>query len=203
MTLVPNLPQLQLSKRMRVTGFALAFVFAAFIAAAQTNSPGSSANEARQSGTAQINQDAAFAQQVEKIRMQCVQDRRMICGKILKIEADGLVVDSGYTNLSRYPLYRSWLIPGTAVASRATNVIEGNQSDAICIGLVFLSDLPKIKGPQPKLYDYVCLEAFPMGQYTYNSVGDIKRTVRKFSTKLPKAMEWQLQQGKKQIPQSK
>lgn len=150
-----------------------------------------------------MNQDVAFAQQVEKIRIQCIVNRRMICGKILKIEPDGLVIDSGYTNLTRYPLNRSWLVPGAAVAARATNVIEGIQPDSICIGRVFLTDLPRITGAKPKLYDYVNLEAFPMGKYTYNSVGDLQRTVRKFSTKLPKAVEWQLQQNQKQNPPPK
>jgi len=150
-----------------------------------------------------MNRDLANAQLIEQIRMECIQNRRLICGKILKIQPDGLVIDSGYTNLARAPLNRSWLVPGTVVASRATNVIEGHLADSICIGQVFLTDLPKIKGPKPKLYDYVNLEAFPMGRYSYNSVGDLQRTVRRFSTKLPKAVEWQLQQTQIQNPQAK
>jgi hypothetical protein len=203
MTLVPNSPRLQPNKRYRLVGPVLAFVFAPLLAGAQTNSPGTSTNVVRHSGADQVNQDVAYAQQVEKVRQQCIENRRMICGKILKIQPDGLVIDSGYTNLSRYPLDRSWLVPGTAVAARATNVIEGNQPDSICIGQVFLTDLPGITGSKPKLYDYVSLEAFPMGQYTYNSVGDLQRTIRRFSTKLPKVIEWQLQKTQKQNPQPK
>lgn len=202
MTLVPNLPQLQLSKRS-VVGFIVSVACVALLACAQTNSPEFSTNSAPQSGATQVNQDPAFAQQVEKIRQECILNRRMICGKILKIESNGLVIDSGYTNLARFPLSRSWLVPGTVVAARATNVIEGNQPDAICIGRVFLTDIPRTTGPKPKPYDYVSLEAFPVGQYTYNSVGELERTVRKFSTKLPKAVEWQLQQSQKQNPQKK
>jgi hypothetical protein len=178
-------------------------VFAALVAGAQTISPDTYTNAAEQSGTAQMNPDVAYAQQVEKIRQECIQNRRMISGKILKIQPDGLVIDSGYTNLARYPLNRSWLVPGTAVAARATNVIEGNQPDSICMGQVFLTDLPRITGTKPKVYDYVNLEAFPIGQYIYNSVGDFQRRVRKFSTKLPKAVEWQLRQNQKQNPQPK
>jgi hypothetical protein len=200
MTPVPNSPQ---PSKRTIVGFVLLFVFAASFAGAQTNSSGSSTNSVAQSGAIQINQNVVYAQQVEKIRLQCIQNRRMICGKILKIQPDGLVVDSGYTNLERYPLNRSWLVPGTVVAARATNVIEGIQPDSICIGQVFLTDLPRTTGPKPKLYDYVSLEAFPVGQYTYNSVGDLRRTVRKFSTKLPNAVEWQLQETQKQNPQAK
>ncbi len=121
----------------------------------------------------------------------------MIAGKIIKILPDGLVVDSGYTNLARFPLDRSWLIPGTVSATRATNVIESNYPDSICVGPVFLTDLPKHPGPKPKLFDYVSLEAFPTGQYTYESVGNLQRTVRRFSTKLPKSVEWAFEQSKK------
>ncbi|HWD93255.1 MAG TPA: hypothetical protein VG938_13000 [Verrucomicrobiae bacterium] len=141
--------------------------------------------------------DVAAARQIEKVREDCIGNRRMISGKILQIQADGLVIDSGYTNLDRYPLNRSWLAPGTAIANRATNVIEGKQPDSICMGVVFIADLPPVFGRTPKLYDYVHLEGFPAGQYTYTSVGDVHRSIRKFSAKLPKAIEWQLNAEKK------
>lgn len=198
---MPN--SLQLLSRRNHIGFVLPLVFAVSMAGAQTNSLESSTNVAVQSGATQVNPDVAFAQHVEKIRQGCILNRRMICGKILKIVPEGLVIDSGYTNLARDPLNRSWLMPGTVVAARARNVIEGSQPDSICIGQVFLTDVPGIAGPIPKLYDYVSLEAFPIGQYTYHSVGDLQRTVRKFSTKLAKAVEWQLQQSEKQNPQLK
>ena len=130
--------------------------------------------------------------------MDCIQNRRMICGKILKVLPDGLVVDSGYTNLMRAPLNRSWLIPGAAVATRATNLVEASQPDAVCIGLVFLTDLPKSPGAKPKIYDYVNIEGFPVGQYTYTSVGTIQRTVREFTHKLDKAVQWNFDQSEGQ-----
>lgn len=199
---MPKLSLLQIAGGTTV-GLVLPLVFAALLAGAQTNSRENATNVMAQSGTTSANQDVVLAQRVEKIRQECIANRRMICGKILKIQPDGLVIDSGYTNLSRYPLNRSWLVPGTVVAARATNVIEGNQPDSICIGQVFITDLPRSTGAKPKLYDYVNFEAFPTGHYTYNSVGDLQRTVRKFSTKLPKAVEWQLQQSQKQNPQPK
>src|SRR5262249_21612911 len=118
-------------------------------------------------------------------------NRRIICGKILKIMPDGIVVDSGYTNLMRAPLTQSWLIPGAASAERATNFVEKSEPDSICCGQVFLTDLPKPPpGRTPKVFDYVILEGFPMGKCTYTSVGSVQHSVRKFSTKVTNAVRW-------------
>src|SRR5437868_52252 len=43
----------------------------------------------------------------EQIRSECIAGRRHICGRVLQIVPDGLVVDSGYTNLLRPELSRS------------------------------------------------------------------------------------------------
>jgi hypothetical protein len=118
----------------------------------------------------------------------------LICGKILKVLPDGLVVDSGYTNLMREPLKSSWLIPGTVTATRAANLVESSQPDSVCIGQVFITDAPISKSAKPKVYDYVVLEGFPVGDYTYTSVGDLKRTVRKFTCKIANAVKHQFEQ---------
>lgn len=179
----------------------LSFVFAGSFASAQTNLVAlTNRLEAVSHSPAepiqtQTNQSVVLAQRVEETRAACIQNRRIICGKILKVLPDGLVVDSGYTNLMRTPLNQSWLIPGAAEATRAANLVEGNQPDSVCIGLVFLTDLPKAPGAKPKVFDYVNLEAFPMGQYTYTSVGDLRRTVRKFTTKLANAVRWSFNEG--------
>src|SRR5260370_3856798 len=144
----------------------------------------------------QTNQSRSITQRVEEIRLDCIQHRRIICGKILKILPDGLVVDSGYTNLMRPPLNLSWVVPGTVTSRRATNLVKGTPPESVCIGLVFLTGLPK--KPVPKLYDYVNLVGYPMGQYTYTSVGDLRRTVRKFSAKLANAVQWKLDDAEKQ-----
>ena len=146
------------------------------------------------------NQSPSVAERYENIRMDCIQNRRIISGKIVKVLPDGLVVDSGFAGLDRPPLNESWLIPGTVTATRATGLVEASRPDAVCIGLVFVTDLPKLRGAsvKPKLYDYVNLEGFPAGQYTYTSVGDIRRTVRKFTTKLQNAALWNLGQSEKQ-----
>ena len=163
--------------------FSLAFVFVAASLFAQTN--------VHPPSVSSTNENMAVLQHVEELRARCISNRRIICGKILKILPEGIVVDSGYTNLMRAPLNQSWLIPGTAAAERATNFVEGAAPDSICAGQVYLIDLPKPpRGMKPKLFDYVILEGFPMGKYTYTSVGSVQHTVRQFSTKVTTAIRW-------------
>ena len=145
-------------------------------------------------------------QHAEELRAMAIQNRRIICGKVLKVLPDGIVVDSGYTNLMRAPLNHSWLIPGAVVAGRATSFVEENKPDSTCFGQVFLTDLPKPPpGRKLHVFDYVIIEGFPMGQYTYASVGDVKHTVRKFSTKVANAVRWMYgqEEGKKETPPQK
>jgi hypothetical protein len=159
---------------------------AAITAMAQTNdsAPGSATDSRSLDQQARI-----YEQAMERIRADCVQGRRIICGRILKILSDGLVVDSGYTNLMRPPLDKSWLVPGTAQASRPPNLVEGNEPGCVCVGKIFLMALPKSrKTPKPKPYDYVVIQAYPAGRYTFTSVGTIQRTVRRFSASLPTAV---------------
>jgi hypothetical protein len=66
----------------------------------------------------QTNQGLSMGQRVEKARWDCVQNRRIICGKILKAPPGGLIIDSGYTNLMRPPSNRSLLVPGAPNARR-------------------------------------------------------------------------------------
>jgi hypothetical protein len=144
----------------------------------------------------QTSRGLTIAQHIENIRLECIQNRRAICGKILKVLPDGLVIDSGYTNIMRAPLNRSWLVPGSVKERPAANLVEDHQPACVCIGLVFLTDLPK--KPVPKLYDYVNLVGYPTGQYTYTSVGDLRRTVRRFSAKLANAVQWKWEEIEKQ-----
>jgi hypothetical protein len=134
-------------------------------------------------------QARTYEQATEKIRSDCVAGRRIVCGRILKILPGGLVVDSGYTNLMRAPLNKFWLIPGTAKTDRPANLIEGKEPGSVCVGLVFLTALPRGRSAgKPKPYDYVVLQAYPAGSYTYNSVGTIQRTVRQFAANLSVAV---------------
>ena len=142
----------------------------------------------------ETNLPAMRRQQAEAMRAVCIQGRRSICGKILQVLPEGLVVESGYTNLLREPLTRSWLVPGTVTASRANGLQESSQPGSICIGPVFLTDLPKSRGHKPQRYDYVIIEGYPAGQFTYTSVGTVQHTVRRFSAQLIKAVDFNLQQ---------
>jgi len=81
-------------------------------------------------------------------------------------------------------------VPGTVQATRAPNLVEGREPEAICVGPIFLVDLPKGHGPgpKPKQYDYVILLGYPAGRHTYHSVGTITKTVRQYSATLAKAV---------------
>ena len=168
------------------------FLLMAVSAFAQTNSAVSAgqatSNPPNENLQSQTNQNVISEDQIEKARTACIQNRRVICGKIVKVLPDGLVVDSGYTNLMRYPLDRSWLVPGTVTASKDSHFVEANRPDSICAGLVFLSDVPKSRKLKPKLYDYVIISGYPAGQYTYSPLGNIQRTVRRYSAVLSKAV---------------
>jgi hypothetical protein len=153
---------------------------------AQTIGPAQKA-DAPDASSAPTNQ-LAYLQAAETIRSNCIQGRRIICGRIVKVLPGGLVVDSGYTSLMRHPLDRSWLIPSTVEAEREPNLVEKNEPDCVCVGLVFLTDIPKSRRAKPKVLDYVVLSVFPTGNFTYNSVGTIQRTVRRFSNSLPIAV---------------
>ena len=150
-----------------------------------------------QSSAVPTNQVQSLQAHTEQIRADCIQGRRSICGKILKVLPDGLVVDSGYTNLMRYPLDRSWLVPGVATASRAPNLVESREPGSICVGLVFLVNTPKSRRAVPRQFDYVIIQGYPAGEYTYKSVGTIERTVRRFSASLSSAVTLRLQAGEK------
>ncbi len=138
-------------------------------------------------------QSRLWAARGEQIRSICVENRRYICGRILKILSDGLVVDSGYTSLLKPPLNHSWLVPGTAVVARDANLVESKEADSVCVGLVFVTDIPKSRRIKPKQYDYLVLHGYPAGQRTYTSVGAIQRTVRRYSAGLESAVRLNLQ----------
>jgi hypothetical protein len=132
------------------------------------------------------NSPPSTSERTEKIRAACLQERRIICGKILKVLPNGLVVDSGYADLLRPPLNKSWLIPGSVTTSRPANLVESREPESVCVGVVFLTDFPKSRGAsaKPKPYDYVSLLGYPAGLYTYTSVGTVQKTVRRFSANL-------------------
>jgi hypothetical protein len=172
---------------------AILFLLAASPARAQTNvpprtpapplaSPGFATN-------AQTNQDLSPLQLGEQVRADCLRGRRLICGRILRLVPEGLIVECGYTNLMRDPLDKSWLVPGSVQATRESNLVEGNEPDSLCAGVVLLTDLPRSRAAKPQQYDYVIIRGYPTGHHTYASVGDVKKTVRRFSASLAQAVK--------------
>jgi hypothetical protein len=153
-------------------------------AQAQTNSPSASSET-----------NTTVAVRAEQVRTECVAGRRMICGRVMKVLPEGLVVESGYTNLMRKEFEGAWVLPGTVVASREPGLVESKQPDSPCVGTVFVTDLPRPRGGgkvKVKPYDYVVLRGYPAGDFTYSSVGDIRRTVRRFSVGLETAVKLRL-----------
>jgi hypothetical protein len=122
----------------------------------------------------------------EEIRMDCIKGRRLICGRVQKVLAEGLVVDSGYTDLLRPPLTESWVVPGNAVASREPGTLELNEAGTPCIGLVFLTDIPR--RPQVKNHDYVIIMGYPAGNYLYTPAPGIEKVIRRFAGGLDTAV---------------
>jgi hypothetical protein len=161
--------------------FAPALFAVIYSAAAQMNDPATNAPS--------LTNRTQALQLSEQTRAQCIAGRRSICGKILRVFPDGILVESGYTNLARGTLTKSWLVPGSVVAGRATGLVESREPGAFCVGTVFLTDLPRGK-PHP--YDYVVIAGYPTGEFTYTSVGTIRKTVRRFSANLDKAVKTDL-----------
>jgi YVTN family beta-propeller protein len=127
-------------------------------------------------------------QRAEKIRTTCIEGRRFVCGRVLQVTPDGLVVDSGYRQLLNPPFNHKWVAPGSVQVSREANVVEAQKPDAICVGLVFLSNIPK--RPAVKNYDYVVIHGYPAGNYVYVPVPGIQKTIRRFSASLERAVEF-------------
>jgi uncharacterized repeat protein (TIGR03806 family) len=147
---------------------------------------------ARANDFSATNSPLAAFQSAEQVRAECLAGRRMICGKILRILPDGLVIESGYTDLLRPPLTDSWLVPGDVSATRPPNLVESREPGAVCIGTVLLTDLPRARGKMPKPFDYVILLGYPAGEATYTSIGTVQKTVRRFTGTLTAAVKFQI-----------
>lgn len=131
----------------------------------------------------------------EEVRAACINGRRAICGRVLRVLPDGLVVDSGYTELLKFPFNQSWLTSGGASVTRDPKALELNEPGSACLGLVFLTDIPK--RPTVKEYDYVAMQGYPVGQYLYTSVPGVTKSIRKFSAGLDTAIRLKLEAGEK------
>ena len=166
----------------RIT-IALGTVLFALTAGAQTNNPAASTN------------NAANFSRAEQVRAACVEGRRYICGRVVQVTPQGLVVDSGFISLLKPPLHTSWVVPANVSATRDPNAVEGHVPDAPCIGPVFVTDIPK--KPAASLNDYVVLHAYPAGEYIYTPVAPVQKTIRRFSAGLDTAVKLSLEAAPK------
>jgi hypothetical protein len=169
--------------KIQLVPLALILSIAWLPAVAQTNiSTLTSAN--------QTNQPSIRDRRMADVRAACVNGRRCVCGKVIKIVPEGLVVESGYTALMQPPFTGSWLIPSGALVNRDKNLIERDEPASPCIGTVLLIDFPK--RPAVNLYDYVLLQAYPAGEYLYRPVAGVEKQIRKFSGGLDTAVKLKL-----------
>ena len=177
-----------LSQWIKATLFAGALL-AAGGASAQTNYPAAS------NSTAVVQySDPAVALRAEQLRTLCIHERRCICGRVLAVETNGLVIDSGYASLLRPELKGTWHFPSTVVASRDPHLVEDQTPGSICVGQIFLTDLPRKRRAKIKInvYDYVLLDAYPAGEYTYTPAGGFSHTVRRFACGVDTAVKLRL-----------
>ena len=122
-------------RRVGLPTFAILFLCSP--ALAQTNANTNAQNEV---ATNRVSPPGPAARS-EEIRAACVEGRRYVCGRVVQIVPDGLVVDSGYPDLLKPPFNKSWVVRGTASVARDPHAVEEKRPDAICIGLVFLTGI--------------------------------------------------------------
>jgi hypothetical protein len=107
-----------------------------------------------------------------------------------------LVVDSGYSALLNPPFNQSWVVRGNVSVTKNPSLVEEKKPDAICVGLVFLSNIPK--KPSVKPYDYVVIHGYPAGEHEYAPVPGVQKTIRRFSASLERAVSANLAASEKQ-----
>jgi hypothetical protein len=160
-------------------------------------------------GTVQTNKSAApaatgaqqaadagkSAQLAEQVRTHCIEGRRYVAGRVLQVLPEGLIVDSGYSQLLSPPLNRSWLVSSTVSINRNASAVEEIKPDAVCVGVVLLSDYPK--RPAVKAYDYVVMHAYPAGEFAYTPVQGVHKNIRRFSASLARAVEFSMERESK------
>jgi len=147
------------------------------------------------SGAQQALDASQSALRAEQVRTRCIEGRRYVAGRVLQILPEGLIVDSGYSQLLSPPLNRSWLVNGTVSVKRDASAVEENKPDAVCVGVVLLSNYPK--RPAVKAYDYVVMHAYPAGDFAYQPVDNVHKTIRRFSASLARAVEFSMQRESK------
>jgi len=147
------------------------------------------------SGAQEASDAFKSAQRAEQVRTRCIEGRRYVAGRVLQVLPEGLIVDSGYSQLLSPPLNRSWLVNSTVSVTRDASAVEENKPDAVCVGLVLLSNYPK--RPAVKAYDYVVMHAYPAGAFAYSPVQGVHKNIRRFSASLDRAVEFSMERESK------
>jgi hypothetical protein len=179
-------------------GLLLALMLSAISAVAQPP-PSPAVTNAPPPGVKATN-DFSLDVRAEKIRGECIEGRRYVCGRVMQILTNGLVVESGYTELLSPPLNQSWVARQTVSLKLDPKVVETTAPDSPCVGTVFLTDIPK--RPKVERYDYVVIHGYPAGQITYSPVPGITKTVRRFSAGLETAVALNLRTAATNPPAS-
>ncbi len=126
------------------------------------------------------NQVITFAQsKYNRLKAQLVQGSRRVDGKVLQKISEGLLVQSGELSRKMQEYHED------VYGSRPGIIIEGNRPGAEALNLVLLQDYP-----DPNMADegHVDVIAYPVGLFSYDSVGKSQKTVRKFSCDIDAAI---------------
>jgi hypothetical protein len=166
-------------RTIKATKLLMLMMFSAWLPVAATGQSNASALT--------TNRTVVREQSAANIRSVCINGRRCICGKVIKIVPEGLVVESGYTALMNPPFTGSWVIPSGALVNRDPKLIERDEPASPCIGTVLLTDFTK--RPTVKLYDYVLLQGYPAGEYHYIPVPGVEKQLRRFAGGLETAVK--------------
>jgi len=184
---------------MRLSFCLFICVTAAAACLGATNVASSAASSLQPGTTERANvrppQETTLAQRAEQVRMECIEGRRYVCGRVLQVFTNSLVVDSGYTALLNPPFNRSWVVRGNVSVTKSPSLIEEKKPDAVCVGLVLLTNIPK--RPAVKAFDYVVIHGYPAGEYKYVPVPGVEKQIRQFSASLEKAVSTNLAASEK------
>ena len=169
--------------------FAFWLLLAAFAGAAETSlvTPTNAPASARPLSAQDQPQVVNVSQRAEQIRTACIERRRYISGRVVQVTPAGLVVDSGYSKLLSSPFNQSWVVRSAALVKPDASPVEEKKPDAVCVGLVFLSNIPR--RPAVKNYDYVVIHGYPAGEYSYVPVPGVQKTIRRYSASLERAVQ--------------
>lgn len=138
---------------------------------------------------ADLQQRAAMSAAIAKynqLRDQLIQGSRRVDGKVLQRISEGLLVDSGAASITRAEERHYGTSPdGNPISWGGGTIMEGNSPGAEALHLVLLQDYP-----DPNVVDdgHVDIFAYPVGLYSYETVGKSQKTVRKFSCNLDAAI---------------